>query len=372
MKIAIYHELPKGGARRAINEFSKILKKNNIVDLYVLDADKIDEKSFFSRTFVYLFKTKEWAGKSPLVKLYKDFFEIFLLFIVTKKIAKIINNRKYDITIVSASRFIESPFIMRFLKSPFVFYASDPNYRYVYDELLKPSKSLGIVKYRYEVLKRKIYKSLDKENIKYAKLCLSPSSYIAKKFEETYQQRSLPLLYGVDTTFFTPSSRSKDIDILYIGSHNKIDGVDLLDSVVKLLPKTTKVKKILIEDEWISDDSELRDIYRRSKIIFCPARKEGLGAVPMEGMSCGCVVMAVNEAGHRETIINGTTGYLVSRNPIEIKKLIASLLEDDKKRKLIGEKAREIMVRDWSWKKRGNLLERELEKFISKNQLDQA
>ncbi|MBI5044740.1 MAG: glycosyltransferase family 4 protein [Candidatus Levybacteria bacterium] len=369
MKIAVYHELPLGGARRAINEFSKVLKTKHKVDLYVLDEVRHPEEVFYSKTFSFIFKSKAWRGGDPLVKLYKDFVEVMLLYFFTKKIAAVINIRKYDIVIVSASRYIETPFITRFIRSPLVFYCSDPNYRFVYDNLVFLDKKIGNIRYYYEIFKRVIYKKLDRDNVQKAMLCLAPSHFIASKFSKTYNVPNTPVHYGVDTSFFTPGKIRKDIDILYIGSKAKVDGIDLLEKVIRFLPRKTVVKKILIEEEWISDDLILREYYRRSKIVFCPARKEGLGAVPMEAMSCGCVVVAVDEAGHKETIVNGVTGYLVPRNPKIIAERMRLQLVNPQIRRKVGKKGREIMEKMWSWEKRGEVFEKTIVQFVNDTKL---
>src|SRR5260221_13512166 len=123
MRIAVYHELPKGGARRAVNEFSGHLKKfNNIVDLYIVeDINNKSEDIFYTKVNFYKFTQKKWEGKNWKVRLYKDTVEILKLYFLNKKIALDIDKKKYDVVFVSASGFIEAPFIMRFLKTKFVF-----------------------------------------------------------------------------------------------------------------------------------------------------------------------------------------------------------------------------------------------------------
>ena len=168
MNIAVYHELPKGGARRAINEYAGYLKKfKNKVDLYIIEDNKnTSEKSFYSNITINLFTPKKWLGKNWPIRLYKDTIELIELYFLNKRIAKKIDKKNYDVVLVSASAYIEAPFIMRFLKTPFVFYIHDPNYRLVYDPLVKIPHEIDKIRYFYEVLNRMIRKKLDKKNIK--------------------------------------------------------------------------------------------------------------------------------------------------------------------------------------------------------------
>src|SRR3989344_8192921 len=163
MKIAVFHELPEGGARRAINEFCKQLKITNLVDLFLVDEEEnLSEKKFYSNIFFHRFIPKKWVGHNWTIRFYKDTIELIKLYFLNKKIARQIDNEKYDIVLVSASRYIEAPFIMRFLQTPFVFFIHDPFYRIIYDSMLKISKKLDIIRYNYERFNRLLRKVLDK------------------------------------------------------------------------------------------------------------------------------------------------------------------------------------------------------------------
>jgi glycosyltransferase involved in cell wall biosynthesis len=59
-------------------------------------------------------------------------------------------------------------------------------------------------------------------------------------------------------------------------------------------------------------EEELRDLYSRCKAHICTAIDEDYGLTPIEAMASGKPVVAVNEGGYRETVINGVTGLLVN------------------------------------------------------------
>lgn len=370
MRIAIFHELPPGGARRAINEYARQLKKNHLVDLFFVDDYKsTNENRLYSNVFFYKFIPKTWHGNDWRVRLYKDTIELIKLYKLNRRIARAIDNKKYDICVVSASKFIEAPFIMRFLKTPFIYYCHDPNYRIIYDPLLAISKDLSRIRYLYEKLNRFIRKILDRQNIKYANLCIVPSKFIGNLFSNTYNKEVKVIYYGVDYSFFKPKDVLKDIDIFYIGSHHPIDGYSLVKESVKQMKVKPKVRTIMTDKEWISDDRKLRNLYRRSKIVLCPAKSEGLGAIPLEAMACRVPVVATDEAGHRETIIDGLTGYLVARNPKFFAKKLDELLLNPKKAEKIGENGREVIVRNWSWESRSKELMNVLKNYLISKRL---
>lgn len=365
MRIAVFHELPKGGARRAVNEFALHLRKNHLVDLYIPEERKNkSEEDYYSHIYSYRFRPKQWIGKDWKTRLYKDTTELFLLYRLNKRIAQDIYKKRYDIVFVSSSAYIGSPFILRFLKLPYVFYIHDPNYRLVYDSLIGIPDNIDIFRYSYERINRYIRRILDSQNIRKVILCLSPSRYIASGFEQTYDKKSNVVYLGVDTHFFIPSQKKKDIDIFYIGSYQPVDGYQLLASALQLMRVKAKIKILAFEKEWIDSDEQLLRLYQRAKIVVCCALKEGFGLVPLEAMSCGVPVVAVNEAGYKETVRNNKTGFLIPRDPKVLAKRLDWLLTHDEAREKLGGIAREEMEKKWTWKIRTEELEKTLEEFL--------
>ena len=357
MKIAFYHELHKGGARRGTNEFAKQLKnRGNLVDLYTIDPIIKEEKEFYVNRYSYKFIPKKWMGRNPRVRLYKDTIELFKLFILNRKIAKDINRRKYDLVYVTASQFIESPFILNFINSPTFFYCNDPYYRIIYEPELFKTKNLNFFKIKYEQVNRIIRKNLDRWNISKANYIISISKFTRYMFAKVYGKKGDVVYCGVDTTHFVPKNLSKEYDLLFIGSYDFLDGYSFFQEVVGEMKSNPKTRTIIFEDEWLSD-KELLETYNKSRIFVSVSYREPLGLVPMEVMCCGIPVVAVDEAGHKETIINNKTGYLLKRDAKLFAKKIDYLLNHNEILMQMGRNARRIMVEKWDWSVKGKELE---------------
>lgn len=368
MRIAIFHELPPGGARRAINEFSRELKKNNLVDLYLVDNKEIiEEEKFYSNVNLYKFLPKAWSGGNWTTRVYKDTIELVKLYLLNKKIARKIDGKKYDIVLVSASRNIESPFIMRFLKTPFVFYIHDPFYRIIYDPMLNISKNIDSIRYNYERLNRFVRKILDKQNVNNAKLCVCPSKFIANLFSKTYGKKCDVVYYGVNTNLFKIGKFKKEIDILYVGSYSPIDGYSLLEQSIKFMKHKVKVKALMAEIEWISDDKKLVELYQKSKVLMEIAFNEGLGAASLEAMACGTPVIATDDAGHKETVVDGVNGYLLPRSPKLFAQKLDWLFSNPKQLEKISKNARKIVLKKWIWSDRSKDLFAVFRNFLANN-----
>jgi glycosyltransferase involved in cell wall biosynthesis len=67
----------------------------------------------------------------------------------------------------------------------------------------------------------------------------------------------------------------------------------------------------------VSED-ELVDMYARCKGFITTSLDEDFGMTPIEAMASGKAVVAMNEGGCLETVINGSTGYLVDADVNEI------------------------------------------------------
>jgi len=235
MKIAVFHELPVGGARRATNMFAPLLKHKHDVDLYTTQPLTPDEQKNYSHTFIFPFSAKVWKGHDWKTRLYKDTAELYKLAKLHEKIAQHINEKQYDIAFVQASQFLETPFILQFLSIPSVFYCHDPHYRMIYEEIVQP-KGLSLVNEIYERTNRFVRKYLDRQNFAEATEIVANSKFAQRQIKKTYGRESSLCYLGVDETFFTPdNSIKKDIDVLYIGSKEPMDGYDLLDKALPLI-----------------------------------------------------------------------------------------------------------------------------------------
>lgn len=350
MRIAVFHELHNGGARRAVNEFSKRLKVQHEVDLYIVDeAEKRLEKKFFNKIFFYKFASKKWKGGDWKRKLYKDTIELYKLKKHHKTIADEINKNNYDVAFIHPSKYTQAPFILRFLKIPKVYYCEE-TLRMAYEFQFKLTKNLSFYKRIYDRLTRFVRKKIDHANISNADLVLANSRFTQKNIKKAYGIGSKVLCLGVDTNFFKPEKQKKDIDVLYIGAKDETDGFSLLNDALKFVSKRINTKFHITYDHWISD-SELKKLYNSAKIVVCLAQDEPFGLVPLETGACSVPVIVLNSGGYKETVIDNKTGFFVSQNPKDLAKKIGVLLSSEKGRARMGDEARKHVISNWTWEK---------------------
>ncbi len=357
MKIAFFHELPTGGARRATNMFASLLKSIHTIDLFTTQVIGNDEKQNYSNTFMFPFRAKVWKGNDWKTRAYKDTAELYALAKLHKQIAQKIDEKRYDIVFTNASQFLETPFILRFLQTPSAFYCHDPHYRMIYEDILGIPEGLNILDNIYERTNRFVRKYLDRQNFAAATYIIANSLFAKDQIKKTYGRESTLCYLGVDHMFFTPDERiKKDIDVLYIGSKQPLDGYKIVHTALSKLNKNIKTVALFGEENWVNDE-EIRSLYRRAKMIVCTAYNEPFGLVPIEAMSCGTPVIAINEGGYRETVKDGQTGFLIERNPVILANKISWLLSHPKDAKQFGVQARQVVVQSWTWQKSAKQLE---------------
>lgn len=358
MRVAFFHELQPGGARRSVVEFGKQLKKFHTVDLYYVDSRKnTTEEKEFTKSFFYRFVSQKWSGKNWKVKLYKDTIELFKLYRLHQKIGTQINKNQYDFVFFEPSRFTQAPFLLRFIKTKKLYYCQEA-LRMVYDPLLNKTCDMSFSRRTYEKINRLLRKLIDKQNILCADVIFSNSLFSKNNIKKAYDLRSTVCYMGVDTNVFNPVKTKKDIDILYVGAYDFVDGYDLFEKAIRLCKTELHIKILARERQWIKDDLQLRDLYNRAKITVCISYNEPFGLIPLESMACETPVIALHEGGYKESITHRKTGILVKNDPKQLAQAIQNLLKSDPLRTRMGKQGREDMLTHWKWSDSAKQIER--------------
>ncbi|WP_366249948.1 glycosyltransferase [Terribacillus aidingensis] len=107
---------------------------------------------------------------------------------------------------------------------------------------------------------------------------------------------------------------------------------------------------------------ELLELYKDSMAVLFTAPNEDWGIVPLEGMAAGKPVIAINQGGPKESIINEVTGYLADNNIDDYKSAIDKLINNENKLQM-GLNAREH-VQKFSWDNFTKVIDDEIDSLI--------
>jgi glycosyltransferase involved in cell wall biosynthesis len=96
----------------------------------------------------------------------------------------------------------------------------------------------------------------------------------------------------------------------------------------------------------LGDRSDVADLLSICDVFVFPSLHEGLGIALIEAMATGCACVASDIGPIREFIDDGKNGLLVPpKQPVELASRVIELLEHPEQRQLLGEAARETVLR---------------------------
>lgn len=369
MKIAVYHNLHFGGAKRVVLEQVRWLSAYHEVDVYKTNSDDDIFDPFSYARSIYKYNVPFPLASIPaLDRFARDATAIFTLQKLHAKIAAEIDARSYDIVLVHPDKYTQAPFLTRYLKTPSVYYCQEP-LRIAYEYGLRLREKVPPLKKAYEEVNRYLRKRNDRINVRSATFSLASCLHIRERMIESYDVYPDINYPGIDNKLFTPKSRKKKNQVIFIGGKDVVtDGYDLLRDAVALLPKKNRPTVRAItwkkQNNKRLTDEELVDLYNESSVVMCMSRLETFGLVPLEAMACGVPVIATNISGHRETIIDGKTGFLVEFHPQEIANRLSLLLSRPELAKKMGGEGVRHISRKWTWSTCASSLERLLLSYV--------
>lgn len=356
VKIAIFHNLPHGGAKRYLYEISKRLAKKYHLDEYKLSTSSsyLDLSRIVGKSKTYNY----FSGKN-LLSTYRS---IFKLPKIHKQIASDINKNGYDLVITSHDYFTKSPYLHRFLTIPSLYICHEPQ-REFYE---KASIHAPRTKEKLINIFRLPIKYIDKTNAKASSVMVANSKYSEKYLEEVYGVKPILVYPGVDTKKFTFSSKKKNF-VLAIGSLMPIKGHDF---IIKSLEKIEKNKPSLIvvgsakkyyKDRLVnlSKDSsveckildninevQIKNLLSSALAYVSGAHREPFGLSVLEAMVSGTPPVVVGGGGAGEQITNGVNGFVTGRNETEFAKKLSRVIKNMKNFRI---KSRNEFGKKWSW-----------------------
>jgi len=389
MRIAVFHNLPSGGAKRALYDCVKYLTELKInVDVFV--PSTADEKflplSDVANVYVYNVKQTLISPILSFAKYNVPIKNLFELEKTEKYIAETINKKNYDAVLCEQDRYTMSPFILKYLKKPTVYYCQQPLriteaiIRKITDRMYshkyKSSRTLiKFLRYIYGIKMTKI----DLENALHSKYMVCNSYFSRESILRRYGINSYVSYLGVNTELFRPIETSDDEFILTVGSLTPAKGFDFIIRSINYINKKNRPKLIIVSNfintkwkEYIEylarklevnieikvmvDNNELVKLYNKAKLVVYAPYLEPFGLVPLEAMACGTPVIAVKEGGVRESVVHKETGLLVDRDEEIFAEAIISLLTDDERREKMREKCIKVVNDFWTIEHAGERL----------------
>lgn len=335
MKIAIFHNLEKGGALNSMILPLKYLKQKNKIDIYSFQ-ENIPNKSVDNFYPCELKKTKN---------IFQNIFQIlFELKNLSKKIAEDINKNNYDLILVFPCLLTQSPYLLRYLKhkEKVIYFFTEPK-REFYENTSFDYWTLKKILTRFIRLP---IKYIDKKNCKSTKHIICNSQFTAKNLKQIYNKNSTVIYPGLKPIKPKTITIKNNKKILSVGQLSKIKGHDfsinqlngITDNLTilgreelesKIIYNLAKKKKVFLNLIQTENDKVKDDLYKYYSIYLANNNHEPFGITTLEATSNNCLVLGKKEGGTPEIIKNGFNGYLYS-NLSEARKILKKILSQDK------------------------------------------
>lgn len=395
MRIAVFHNLPSGGAKRSLHEEMKRLCARHTLDVFTTtDANHTfaDIRPFANRHLTAEFKPRRLLN-SPFGRLNQlirlaDLRSIRALY---RRMAVEIDRGDYDALLVHPCRIEGCPSVIRYLqRTPAVYYCHEP-LRILYEEMPWRPYNRGEAAHRRLLnqldplpgIYRRELRRGDRLNVRSARRVLVNSEYIQAAARQAYDVETEICYHGVDADLFHPLGLSRENMVFSVGSLTPLKGFDFLIEALATIPECERPELVIASNfqnpperdyleqaarrfgvrlqllENVSDE-RLVDLYNRAAaVVYAPVR-EPFGFVSLEAMACGTPVVGVAEGGLLETILPGQTGILVERDPTRFGARLRELLASPDAAAAMGTAGREHVLKNWTWDKAADELARYL------------
>jgi len=129
---------------------------------------------------------------------------------------------------------------------------------------------------------------------------------------------------AIEAMTYLREKSSKDFLLLLVGP---TDNLKLKNNLLR------KINELKLENtvKFIGPSKEMDLVYSTADIVLsCSTDPEAFGRIPVEAQAMGKVIIASNHGGHRETIIDGLSGFLYPPlNPIELANSIIKAISNE-------------------------------------------
>jgi glycosyltransferase involved in cell wall biosynthesis len=394
MRIAIYENLPPGGAKRASFEFGRYLATRHELDLYQLSITNnraFDLRPIVRQVFSYRYRPVRGLLQARLLEGHyapRSYTLFRPLRQLHRRIAADMTLRNYDLVLAHTDAMTQAPYLLRSLTGVTTVYYCQEVYRVAKErslqrghreDLLGSRFPIGNLRLLEDLLVRRRLIGADAASAAAAGTILVNSKYSREQVFAAYARNASVCYLGVDPGVFHPDpATGRRQEVLSVGGPARNKGhalvIDALGRIEeKLRPALRVITPTHRDSAWLEqlaaagrvkltieqglDEGALANRYQAAMLTVCAARLEPFGLSALESMACATPVVAIDEAGYRESILPGVTGLLVEPEAAAIAAAIAELIADPGRAAAMGRSGHDWVTKQWTWELAGARLD---------------
>ncbi len=392
MKIAVWHNLPSGGGKRALYYHVRgLIERGHVLDCWcppTADQQYLPLSELTTEHVVPL----DWQPIRARGRIRRSLApynnmanQLGAMDRHCRQCAEQMNRLGFELLFANACQFFRVTSIGRYVKMPKVLYLQEP-YRWLYEAMPRlpwlalPNANGG--SYRSPTYLKRFVKDLIRVQalrIQAREELLNAQAYDAILVNSLFSRESILRAYGldarvcylgVDTKIFANSDQPRQNLIIGIGAFvpekNIPFVIEALGRVSSPRPHLVWVGNVGVPDHveelkqiahayGVSfeprlrvDDEELVNLLNRARLMVYAPRLEPFGLASLEANACGVPVVAVAEGGIRETIVHGVNGLLVEHDPQAMARAIRRLLDNPEYAAQLGKNGCSLVAERWS------------------------
>jgi glycosyltransferase involved in cell wall biosynthesis len=391
MKIAVWHNLPSGGGKRALYYHVRgLLARGHTLESWCptsADQSYLPLGELIREHVVPLDwqprAEKKLAAKLTTLRL-DPLTRIEALDRHCRLCAEEINRGGFDLLFANSSLYQAVSSIGRYIRLPKVIYLQEPT-REFFEAMPEPLwnalptapsylSPAYLRDYLKDLIKTQTWRAMLREEVRNAKAfdaVLVNSFYSRESIMRAYGLEAKVCYLGVDSDKFVDLDLPRENYVVGLGAFVKLKNVEFALRSVAEMPAPSRPRLVWIgnaadplyleamrrlaatldvdfEPRVKIDDDELVKVLNRALLMIYSSRLEPFGFAPLEANACGTPVLAVAEGGVRETIVDGVNGLLVDNDPRAMAAAITRLSHDRAYARRLGQTGRQQVVEKWS------------------------
>ena len=385
MRIAVVHNLPSGGARRALVEHCRGLRAlGHTIEAFNPDtadeaflplAPVVDQAHVF-RAPPPPGREASLFGRPGLRTGVRALRLLRALFRIHREIAEVVDRGGFDVVLATHDQFTHAPLALRYLRTPAAYFCQEP-LRFVYDApvglAVGPQTRLGRwVRSAATAGAQRLLGPIDATSMAAARVVLANSVFSHESILRAYGRPARVVYLGVDAERFRPLGVAREPYVLSVGALLPAKGFDFVVAALGRLPAERRPRLVIASDRGYGvfrdalerharergvslevrervPEAELVDLFCRASVVAYAPYLEPFGLVALEAMACGTPIVAVAEGGVRESVEHGVSGLLVARDESAFAQAVAEVFADTVLARRLGQAGRAAVRERWTW-----------------------
>jgi glycosyltransferase involved in cell wall biosynthesis len=404
MRIAVWHNLPSGGGKRALYEHVRgLIQRGHCVEAWCPPTASQTYLPLSPMIKEHIRPLNQLRERSQLHRYKSTVFALSAMEEHCRTCVEEIETGSFDVVFANSCTLFRTSPIGRLTNLPSVLYLQEP-YRWLFEALPKLPWAFpnGEATPRLLSVSKWTSKWRDLQCVWAARLQLTEEIRNAKGFSRilvnslfsresvlrAYGMESDVCYLGIDPDRFPAVNGRREPQMISVGLLYFGKGADRALKAIASIPKGQRPRllwvgngvdaqylhdiKRLAEELDVDfvfksdvDESTLISYLQQSFAMIYTPRLEPFGYAPLEANLCGLPVVGIAEGGVRETIIDGVNGFLTPTEDSErLGNIVKQLMEDVGETEELRRRARRHVINAWPMDKATQRLEERLTAVI--------